>query len=318
MYLSSAQMSKSRCFPSFKSLTAFEAVVRLGSMTSAAKELDTTQPVISQRIRALEDAIGLVLFDRLGGRLTPTPQGHELYDEVSSSLSRIDSTVRRLQASTNAPQRHRVTIAAHFGFAHLWLIPRLEALEGAFPQIEFEIVPVDKAGDREMAQADLSIHFGRFDCVDGSEQMLADEVVFPVCSSAFAERYQLNDLREADLNKVPLLHMDTDDVRWLDWEKWCRLARVTPSVQPPRIRYNNYPLMLNAVVEGRGMALGWSPLVSQWLESGKLVALEPSIRRANFGYILRSRYPDNAIVEPIRLWLLKHVEALITKASSKT
>lgn len=276
-------------------------------MTSAAKELDTSQPVISQRIRALEESIGVVLFARSGNRLTTTHQGRELYDEVSSALGCIDGTIRRLQASRDLPQRHRITLAAHFGFAHLWLLPRLDMLESAFPQIQFEIVPVDRADDREMVQADLSVHFGRFDCADASEQMLESEFVFPVCSPDFAARYCLDDLRAADLSKIPLLHMDTRDVRWLDWEQWCRLASVALSTTPPRIRYNNYPLMLNAIVAGQGLALGWSTLVRQSVQEGKLVALAPSVRRSNFGYILHSRYPDNAIVEPIRLWLLKHV-----------
>lgn len=304
-----------KSFPSLKSLTAFEAVVRLGSMTAAAKELDTTQPAISQRIRALEDSIGLVLFDRSGGRLAATQQGRELYGEVFSALSHIDCAVRRLQASTDSPQRHQVTIAAHFGFAHLWLLPRLTMLEAAFPQIQFEIVPVDRTDDREMTQADLAVHFGRFDCVDGSEQMLESEWVFPVCSPDFAASYRLGDVRDVDLNKVPLLHMDTRDVRWLDWEQWCRLTGVAASTQPPRIRYNNYPLMLNAVAEGQGLALGWSTLVRQWVQEGKLIALEPSIRRSNFGYILHSRYPDNAVVEPVSLWLLKHMTDCIAAQS---
>lgn len=302
-------MNRSKSFPSFKSLTAFESVVRLGSMTAAAKELDTTQPAISQRIRALEDSIGLVLFDRSGGRLTPTQHGRILYDEVSSALSRIDLTVRRLQATTDTPQKHRVTIAAHFGFTHLWLLPRLTLLEAAFPHMQFEIVPVDRTDDREMVQADLSVHFGRFDCTDGSEQMLESEEVFPICSPEFAARYGLRDLRDVDLNNVPLLHLDTHDARWLDWEQWCRLTGVTMSKQPPRIRYNNYPLILNAVHEGLGLALGWSTLVRQWVQQGKLVALEPSIRRSNFGYILHSRYPDNAVIAPVKLWLLKQVAA---------
>lgn len=304
-------MNRNRSFPSFKSLTAFEAVVRLGSMTAAARELDTTQPAISQRIRALEDSIGPPLFDRSGGRITVTGHGRELYDEVSAALSRIDRTVRRLQTSTNSPQRHRVTIAAYFGFTHLWLLPRLAILEEAFPQIQFEIAPVEKADDRKMALADLSVRFGRFDCVDGSEQMLECEEVFPVCSPEFASRYRLDNLRDVDLNQVPLLHLDTRDARWLDWEQWCRMTDITASTQPPKIRYNNYPLMLNAVAEGSGLALGWSTLVRQSVQEGRLIALAPFVRRSNFGYILRSRYQDNAIVEPIKLWLLKHVTACL-------
>ncbi|AFQ51114.1 LysR family transcriptional regulator [Burkholderia cepacia] len=302
-------MSKSKALPSLKSLTAFEAVVRLGSMTAAAKELDSTQPAISQRIRALEDTIGIVLFDRTGARLVPTRQGRILYDEVSSSLSRIEGTIRGLQADVT-PQRHKITIAAHFGFAHLWLLPKLPLIEETFPNIQFEILPVDRADDKEMVQADISIRFGRYDCIDGSDQLLESEVVFPICSPAFAARYRLGDIHEVDLSHVPLLHMDTDDVRWLDWEQWCRLAGVTPSNQTPSIRYNNYPLMMSAVKEGRGMALGWSTLVRDMIAEGSLVALQPTVRRPNFGYILHSRYRDNAVLVPLMRWMLQQFDVV--------
>jgi DNA-binding transcriptional LysR family regulator len=187
----------------------------------------------------------------------------------------------------------------------------------ALDTVDAALVEQVKEGERRLNAMEVAIDegFGRFDCVDGSEQMLESEFVFPVCSPDFAARYRLDDLRNVDLNQIPLLHMDTRDVRWLDWEQWCRLTGVTASSQPPRIRYNNYPLMLNAVVEGHGLALGWSTLVRQWVQEGKLVDLDPSIRRSNFGYILHSRYPDNAIVDPIRLWLLKHVTEYIPAES---
>jgi DNA-binding transcriptional LysR family regulator len=47
-----------RAVPAMKALLAFEAVVRLGSMTAAAKEIGTTQPAISQQIRSLEESVG--------------------------------------------------------------------------------------------------------------------------------------------------------------------------------------------------------------------------------------------------------------------
>jgi len=280
-------------------------------MTAAARELETTQPAISQRIRSLEDSVGLVLLDRSGGRLSATQCGRELFDEVAVSLGRIHSTVRRLQASKDLSQHHRVSIAVPSGFAHLWLLPRLDRLEAALPQIQFEIIPVDRDDDKETVHADLSVHFGRFDCVDGSEDMLEAEEVFPVCSAEFAAHHRLLDLRDVDLDTIQILHMDVGDVRWLDWEKWCRLIGARTPMQPPRIRYHNYPLMLEAAAQGQGLALGWSTLVRQLIEEGKLVALTPSIRRSNFGYILRTRYADNAIVGPIRLWFLKHVNSCI-------
>ncbi|WP_354679662.1 LysR family transcriptional regulator, partial [Cupriavidus plantarum] len=56
----------------FKEISAFQAVMRSGSMTAAATELYTSQPNVSRLIAQLEYATGLTLFTRNAGRLTPT------------------------------------------------------------------------------------------------------------------------------------------------------------------------------------------------------------------------------------------------------
>ena len=110
--------------PPLKCLTAFDATVRLESMTAAARELATSQPAISQRIRQLEDALGLPLFDRTQRRPRLTADGRSYHEEIAGALRRIHGATRRLQARASARNRE-LSIAVHFGFAHLWLLPRL-------------------------------------------------------------------------------------------------------------------------------------------------------------------------------------------------
>lgn len=70
-------MLSDNALPSMKALAAFEATVRLGSMSAAAKELCISQPLVSQRIRALEEELGIVLVDRTSKPVCPTPLGQE-------------------------------------------------------------------------------------------------------------------------------------------------------------------------------------------------------------------------------------------------
>jgi DNA-binding transcriptional LysR family regulator len=294
---------RDRGLPSIKALIAFEATVRLGSMTAAARELDSTQPAISQRIRQLEDTLGALLFDRTGGRVATTEAGRRLYEDVSNALQALESAVRQYKTS-GIPDKRKVTIAAHFGFAHVWLLPRMTALETAFPHLHFEITPVDLDDAPEMAQADLAIRFGRVKPDEKNERLLMNEFVFPICSPSFASKYLISEVvTETQLSTVPLLHLDRADPRWLDWEQWSRLAHLPMPVQKPRIRYNNYPLLLNAVKEGFGLALGWSVLVEQAIKDGTMVAIGPSVERKGYGYICRSRFLDNAVIAPVAEWL---------------
>ncbi|MDZ7810482.1 MAG: LysR family transcriptional regulator [Arhodomonas sp.] len=297
-------MSESRSpVPSMKALLAFEAVMRLGSITAAAAELGSTQPAISQRVRSLEDALGLPLFDRDGRRVLPTRAGRRYYDEVGEAVLDITRASRRLRSRAQARGRELV-IAAHFGLVHLWLLPRLARLESAFPATRFDVVPVDQDGSPEMMSADLTIRFGALDERAENEQPLFEEAVYPVCSPGFGDRYALcGTVTAAELAATPLLHMDHEDPRWLDWHRWCELAGLPSPGHPPRFRYNNYPLLLNAAVEGEGLALGWDELVRPLVREGTLMPLNPVIRRSSRGYLLGARNPDAASVAPVVDWL---------------
>jgi DNA-binding transcriptional LysR family regulator len=286
-----------------KALLAFEAAFRLGSMTAAAQEQDTTQPVISQRIRVLEESIGRVLFDRTGNRLAPTEQGRFLYGELSGALASINAAVAKLRDEAQAVEPS-LSLAANFGFAHAWLLPRLSRLQRAFPRYRFEVTPVDSDSALEMAEADIAIRFGHLSSCRANEVQLAPEVVFPICSPAFAQHHGLvGRVDDGVLAQVPLLHMDQNNPRWLDWPRWCTLAGLAPVADAARFKFNNYPLLLGAVLQGEGMALGWSELVQQPIAEGRLLALQPKVIRGDHGYLLASKHRNSSLVQPVVEWL---------------
>ena len=291
--------------PSLKALQAFTATVRSGSMTAASRELGTTQPAISQRIRHLEDALGVALFERAGQRLRPTADGESYYGEIAEALDHITASTLRLRMRARSRSR-AVSIAVNFGFAHMWLLPRLARLESAFPGTGFEVLPVDRDDSREALGADISIRFGLLAQARESEWPLLREAVFPVCSPGFAARHGLESADVAAATaRVPLLHMDRSDPRWLDWPQWCARAGAQVPASPPRFHYNNYPLLLHAAIEGQGLALGWCGLVDAAVEEGTLVALEPVVERPERGYILHTAYGDRALMRAIVDWFVR-------------
>ncbi|TIW84718.1 MAG: LysR family transcriptional regulator, partial [Mesorhizobium sp.] len=64
--------------PPLNPLRAFEATARHGSLTKAASELNVTHGAISHQIKALEQSLGVKLFERVGQRVKLTPHGAEL------------------------------------------------------------------------------------------------------------------------------------------------------------------------------------------------------------------------------------------------
>ena len=86
---------------SLRQVEAFKAVIEHGSVSRAAAALHVSQPAVSKMIANLEEDAGLVLFDRLKGRLAPTQRGMRLYDEVD----RIFSGVQQVENAVDAIRR---------------------------------------------------------------------------------------------------------------------------------------------------------------------------------------------------------------------
>ncbi len=271
-------------------------------MTAAAKETGTTQPAISQQIRSLEEVVGGALLDRSGNRVQPTQSGKRFHDDISPLLSNLHSAVDRVRASLthNVPL---ITIAANFGFSHLWLLPRLHVLHNEFPGLRFQVLPVDALDNSNLYEVDLSVSFDRRNSALVGEIMLAPESVFPVCSPGFAQKHNLgSDVTERDLRSVALLHMDERNPRWLDWTRWSLLAGFGSMNGQSSFTYNNYPLLLNAAIQGQGLALAWGVLAKQAILDGLLVPLGPTVMREDHGYLLRTRHRNNSVVMPIIEW----------------
>ncbi|KAA8984505.1 MULTISPECIES: LysR substrate-binding domain-containing protein [Gammaproteobacteria] len=293
----------SQSLPSLQSLVAFEATARLGSMTAAADEERTTQPAISQRIRALEEWAGMPLFDRKGGKLQLTAKGERFRREVSSGLSGIRGACDRLLREGEGPAPS-VVIAAGSGFLHLWLLPHLPAMKQAFPEVTFTLKPIDRADDPELQAADIAIRFGPY-LPQEESQLLAREEVFPVTSPDYARSNALgSELKASDLDHVTLLHQDIHEPRWLDWLQWCDQVGIELAPREDYFAYHNYALLLHATLARQGVALGWSILVEEYLKTGQLIALGPRIKRTEYGYWLSAKHHRSAVVQPICDWLM--------------
>ena len=93
-----------RPLPSLNALHAFEAVARLGSVSRAATELHVTHGAVSRHIRALENELGIALFQRQGRGLALTPPGQRLRDTSTAVFAQLRDACDGLrQDASQAP-----------------------------------------------------------------------------------------------------------------------------------------------------------------------------------------------------------------------
>ena len=268
--------------PSLNALIVFESASRLGGFTKAGQEIGIDQAAVSRHIRGLESAIGHSLFVRDNNRIHLTEPGRKLAEVCTSAFEDISRTVESLRQPTN-PQT--LIFATHSGFAQQWLLPRLPDLSALLGDMELNLSIWDLEQDFDQGQFDVAVRHGLGDWQGVDGERLFDEEVIPVVGlSLFAKNSWLADAQAVDLLRLPLIHMDSGSQPWMTWDRWMKLCGVSEPLPRPALLHSNYPLVLQAALAGRGVALGWRQLVEPLLNSGALVAVGPAIRRESCGY----------------------------------
>jgi molybdate transport repressor ModE-like protein len=125
----------------FGQLQTLQAISETGSFSKAARRLYLSQPAVSQRIRALEDTLGVEVFDRDNGgtQLTPTAEGEEVLKFAAATLEGYEALLKRL---ADAAARDAVVTIGTVGFyAGTFVLPRiLPLIHAAHPEIQIRMV----------------------------------------------------------------------------------------------------------------------------------------------------------------------------------
>jgi DNA-binding transcriptional LysR family regulator len=300
-------MADRRDLPPLTHLIPFEAAGRLGSMSAAARALGISQPAVSRHLALLEADLGVVLFMRTRRGLTLTDTGRDYWNAVSRGMDEIARATSVLRDRTSD---RPIRIAAHFGFAQHWLMPRLPALRTAIPDLSLRLITGDRDADIDLAECDLAIRFGDGDWAACHAVKLWDETVFALCAPDYLARHPHlgdPDLTAQDLANADLLHMDELSERWLTWSSWFALQGVVLNRTRATFLYPTYPLLLQAALGGQGVVLGWSGLVDELVQEGRLIRLPLTVRRASHGYFLCrpvERRGHGRVVDQVADWLL--------------
>lgn len=124
--------------PTLRELTAFRALLRTRSATEAATALRVTQPAISKALRQLESEMGISLFERVGGRLHPTPEAELLLPAVENVLSSMAALSNAGQAIRDQ-QIGQVTVGAIPTLSNVFLPAAIEAVARRHPDVRVAV-----------------------------------------------------------------------------------------------------------------------------------------------------------------------------------
>lgn len=289
-------------------MRAFEASARHGSFSGAATELNVTAAAVGQLVRGLEDWLGISLFHRSASgkaRLMPTEAAERALPDIRAGLDRLSLGLERLKDATTSGV---LTITVSPAFAAKWLLPRIDRFQERWPDTDVRLDTSLKLVDYLAHGIDAGVRYGTGKWPGLTAEKLMDEEIFPVCSPKLLEQLRLD--HPSDLVEQTLIHDLSVDpsVGFATWETWLSHAGINDIAAHRGLRINNSAAVLQAAIEGRGIALARSIMAECDVSSGRLVRLFPDISLAStLAYYVVYR-PESASLqrsEAFRNWLFE-------------
>ncbi len=288
-------------FSSLVPLRAFMETARLLSFSRAAESLGITQSAVSKQVQALEQQLGVQLFERHRRALVLTPAANAYLPYAAEALARLEEGRLAARLSTGEePPYTTLEISASPAFAAQWLIPRLGRFLGTGErkaQIRLRPRLPDLRPAAEHFDLEIRLGGGRWPRAHAS-YLLGREMAL-VASPVLLQGRRIR--MPADLSGLPILGRAQ---RGYDWAEWS--AAIAPGWSPEghaNLIFEGFSVLVPAAVAGLGLAICPLFLVLEELETGRLVRPLGECVRARHAYhavvpagaphqILRDRFLD--------------------------
>jgi LysR family glycine cleavage system transcriptional activator len=250
--------------PSLNALRAFEASVRLSSMSQAASELGVTPGAVSRHVVALEESFGLQLLKRLPQAVSPTPEGARMAARLAEAFKLIDQAIAELEPGP-------LTLSCSATIMMHWLIPRLRDFKAQHPEVELRL-HVDYS-DIDLVREEVSVAIRNDMLAPPADvivkPLMAEEIGVVASPEYFMQKgvpRRLQDLAKDHR----ILGTKTRPSAWTDWVQAtggdANLAPVAHEV------YEHFYLMIQAASFGLGIAVAPRMIVEEEISSGRLAA----------------------------------------------
>lgn len=289
-------------------LRAFEASARHHSFSDAAEELHVTPAAVGQLVRSLEDVVGFPLFHRSSNRrsgLVLTEAAIRALPDIRAGFDSLNLGMTRLKDSASNDMLN-VTLSP--AFAAKWLLPRIEDFQASWPEIDVRLDTNLKLTDFMAQGIDIGIRYGTGNWDGLQAELLMEEEIFPVCSPRLMAEHPVN--FATGIVTHTLLHDLSMEhhIGFVTWDHWLNNFNIRKQANRPGLRINNSAAVLQAAINGQGIALARSIMVHDDLIGGRLLRLCPDrVIASPLAYYLvyRPGYKNLPKITLFRKWMLE-------------
>jgi DNA-binding transcriptional LysR family regulator len=254
----------------YAGVMAFIAVVSEGSFAKAAERLGIGRSAVSRSVQKLEAQLDTRLFLRTTRSTTLTGEGELFYENCHPGVERIVQAVEEMRELRSGTPRGQLRLCATSGFGRKVVAPLLGGFRVLYPDIALDLMLDDGQADFIANRIDVTFRNGRLD----DSQVVAKQLIpmqMLVCASpAYAQAHGL----PADIDELArhrCINRRLASGRLEDWEfKVDGLAR--KELPKAYTTFNDADLVLQAVLNGEGIAQLAGYQICELLRTGQLVA----------------------------------------------
>lgn len=233
-------------------LKSFHAAAEAGSLTAAGEHLDISQSAVSRQIAALEEGLGVSLFQRHARGLVLTDAGHALLRSTREMAAAAATAISALRDQQETPQGDLV-VTAPVAFGSTWLVPRLGTFMDAHPHLRLDLRLDDREYDLLKLEAECAIRLWAADKADLIQRKLANVAMSLYAAPDYLKR-RGTPKRPEDLDQHIIISYgdERSPMQEVNWAQ--RIGRDDQRPREPNLRVNNVFAMLRAVTSGLGIA----------------------------------------------------------------
>jgi DNA-binding transcriptional LysR family regulator len=255
--------------PSAADLSVFLCTAQYLNFSKAAIELGLTPSALSHSVKALENRLGVRLFNRTTRSVALTEAGERLYARLKPAFRDIDDALEDLNHFRDKPSGN-LRITSGRQACELVLLPIASEFLQVYPDIRMEVVESDALLDIVANGFDAGVRFG--------DRLEADMVSLPigptmrsvvVGSPAFFERHAAPQKPE-DLHALPCIRHRYPSGSMYRWELERGGIAQEIEVNGP-LTLGDVSLMVGPALQGLGLAYVFEDMVSEHLASGRLL-----------------------------------------------
>jgi DNA-binding transcriptional LysR family regulator len=254
----------------------FLAIVKYGSLAAAARALDVTPSAVTQRLQALEAALGVRLLDRGTRRMRLTDEGELFHAEAARLASDYEELIDTLQSRRSLVRGH-LRVHGPLGFGRRYLAPLAARFHTAHPQVEVALTLSDRSIDPDSAAFDVVVHIGALPDSSKVGYRIAPNERWLCASPAYLQKSPpLNTPEDLAAHACLVLRENDEDVSL--WRFKARQGERAVRVQP-QLTSNDGEVIKQWALLGKGVMLRSEWDVAAEVAGGRLNRLLPQWRQ---------------------------------------